>query len=156
MLPLRPRSVSGTRPRQAGSAHCWTGLDHIHEQQLCRLCGRDARAAEDKHEDWRAPDEQGDFLCPECHVAGEDSVKVQLVKNAVRRWQRTGTFPTGYRALIDRALSSERKIVMRLLQSQVELERASPTGDEWEQMVSRAVQAAKAAWPEPVGEQQDS
>ena len=104
-LRLLPKSVTAAEttfcdwhPTKDGwvCPHCWTGLDHIHERELCRLCGRDARANEDKRDDWEGPDLAGDFVCPECRVAGEESVRVQIVTDAVGRWRRTGRFLTGY------------------------------------------------------------
>lgn len=75
------------------------------------------------------------------------------MRNIVRRWQQAGEFPPGYQALIDGALERERMIVMALVHSRLEREGAGPTDDGWERMASRAVEAARAAWPEPVGQQ---
>jgi DNA-directed RNA polymerase subunit RPC12/RpoP len=132
--------------------HCWTGLDHRREQQLCIRCGRDARGGENKREEWGPRHEDDALECPQCRVAPDDSVKVQLTKEVVCRWRRAGAFPDGYECLVDDALRRERKIVEALLRRQVEREGTTPTDDEWDGLVSRAVDAARAAWPEPVGQ----
>lgn len=133
--------------------HCWTSLDHRREQELCIRCGRDARGGENKRDEWGPRAEDGELECPQCGVAPDDSVKVQLTKEAVCRWRRAGAFPDGYEALVDAALRRERKILEALLRSQVEREGTILTEDEWDGMVSQAVDAARTAWPEPVGRQ---
>jgi len=132
--------------------HCWTGLDRRREQELCIRCGRDARGGENKREEWGPPHEDGELECPQCRVAPDDSVRVQLTKEAVCRWRRAGAFPDGYEFLVDDALRRERKIVEALLRSQVEREGTTLTEDEWDGLVSQAVDAARTAWPEPVGQ----
>lgn len=133
--------------------HCWTDLDRRRERELCRLCSRDARPGEDKRGGWRGPDEEGYFLCPECHIAGEESVRVQCAKDLVHRWHEKGGPPKNFECLVDDALRREREIVVALLRSKVAHEGARPTEDEWREMISRAVEAARAAWPEPIGRQ---
>ncbi len=90
---------------------------------------------------------------PECHIAADDSVKVQIVKELVVRWQASGAYEARHEALVEDALRRERKIVVALLRAELERVGRRASEEQWSEMVAEAVEAARAAWPAPVGEQ---
>ena len=57
--------------------------------------------------------------------------------------------------LIERALAVEGEIVTALVRSQIKAEGTSRTPAECDEMIARAIEAARAAWPAPVGQQVD-